>query len=172
MTASIRRALPSDARRVAEVHVETWRAAYRGLLSDSVLAGLSVDGTEERWRERIAKPWGHIHVAERNEQVVGFVACGACEDEDVDHGKVGEIYAVYVQPGEWRRGHGAALAREALKCLREDGFDEVILWVLRGNEQAIRFYEAEGFVADGGSKVKRRADGTEMPVVRYRRSIA
>jgi ribosomal protein S18 acetylase RimI-like enzyme len=59
-----------------------------------------------------------------------------------------------------------------LRCLREDGFDEVILWVLRGNEQAIRFYEAEGFVADGGSKVKRRADGTEMQVVRYRRSIA
>ena len=167
----IRKAGPSDAKQIAVVIVEAWRAAYRGLVPDSTLDDLSVEDFAERWRERIANLWGHIFVAEREGQVVGVVACGSTQDEDVDHDKVGEIHVIYVHPDEWRQGHGSALAGEALRCLREEGFDEVVLWVLRGNERAAKFYEAEGFAADGGSKVKRRADGSEMPVVRYRRSI-
>jgi ribosomal protein S18 acetylase RimI-like enzyme len=60
---------------------------------------------------------------------------------------------------------------KALDRLRKDGFEEAILWVLRGNRQAIAFYERAGFGPDGASKVKRRTDGTELPVVRYRQSI-
>jgi ribosomal protein S18 acetylase RimI-like enzyme len=168
---SIRRAEPSDAKQIAEVLVAAWKAAYRGLVPDSALDGLSVDDSADRWRERIAKPWGTIFIAQRDHRVVGFAAWGSSQDEDVDHDSVGEIYVIYVHPDEWRQGHGSALAGEALRCLQEAGFDEVILWVLRGNERAIRFYEAQGFAADGASKTKRRADGTKMPVLRYRRSV-
>lgn len=172
MSASIRRAAPADARQIAEVIVAAWRAAYRGIFPDSTLHGLSVDDSEKRWSARIAKPLGTILVAEHGGRVIGVAACGRTEDEDADGGKVGEIYVMYVHPDEWRKGHGAALTSEALRGLREQGFDEVSLWVLRGNEQAIRFYEAQGFAADGSTKVKRRADGTEMHVVRYRMRIA
>lgn len=171
MKASIRKAIPSDAKQIAVVIVEAWRAAYRGLLPDSTLDGLSASETAARWAERIAKGRGHIFVAERDGRVMGVMACGSSEDEDSDRARVGEIHVIYVHPDEWRQGHGTALEGEALRCLRKDGFDEVILWVLRGNARAMRFYEAQGFAADGATKVKRRADGTEMPVVRYHRSI-
>jgi ribosomal protein S18 acetylase RimI-like enzyme len=165
---SIRRAESSDAKSIAEVHVAAWRAAYRELLPESVLDNLSVEDSEVRWRERIAKPWGHIFVYEQAHRIVGYAACGVSQDEDIDREKVGEIYVIYVHPDHWREGLGAMLLSKALECLREDGFEQIILWVLSGNHQAIQFYEASGFEVDGASKVKQRADGSEIPVVRYR----
>jgi ribosomal protein S18 acetylase RimI-like enzyme len=152
--------------------VAAWQAAYRGLLPDRVLDGLSIEDSERRWRERIAEPWGYILVLERDGCIVGHAARGNTQDEDVDRQSVGEIYVLYVHPDSWRRGYGSALVDQCLACLRQDGFREVILWVLDRNAQAIGFYEAAGFWADGASRVKHRADGTDMPLIRYRRHIA
>ena len=168
---SVRRAEISDAKGIAAVRVAAWRSAYRGLLPDDALDRLSVEDSERRWKERIEKPWGHIFVAEQGSCIVGFAACGGSQDQDVDRGRVGEVHAIYVHPEEWRQGNGTALLREAIEQLRGDGFEEVILWVLRGNEQAKGFYEAVGFEADGGSRVKQGRDGLERPIVRYRRRI-
>ena len=167
----VRKAGLSDAKGIAVVQVEAWRAAYRDLLPDSVLDGLVVEEAEQRWRERIVNPWGQFFVIEREDEIIGYVACGEKRDEDVDDKKVGEIYAIYVHPEEWGRGHGVMLTEAAIGQLRDDGYEEVILWVLKGNQQAIGFYERVGFEADGGSKVKQRVDGTKMHVVRYRQSI-
>ena len=38
----LREATPADAPALAAVQVASWRAAYRGLMPDGVLAGLSV----------------------------------------------------------------------------------------------------------------------------------
>ncbi len=162
---SIRKASVSDSQGIAQVHVAAWRSAYRGLFADDVLDRLAVDDSERRWRERIVKPWGHIFVVELEYRIVGFAACGRSQDEDID--KVGELYVIYVHPQEWRRGYGEMLLGKAVGRVQRDGFEKVTLWVLRGNEQAIGFYEAAGFVADGASRIKRRADGLEMPLVRY-----
>ena len=54
---AIRRASrePSDdAAGIATTHVASWRAAYRGLLPQSLLDDLSVDRRTEQWREAIA----------------------------------------------------------------------------------------------------------------------
>jgi len=37
-----------------------------------------------------------------------------------------------------------------------------MLWVLRGNARAIRFYEAAGFRLDGGAKVEGEVDELRM----------
>lgn len=168
---SIRRAVPSDAEGIAIVQVAAWQSAYRGLLPDDVLDRLSLDESKRRWQERIAQPWGHVFVAGQADRIVGFAACGYTDDEDVDRESAGEIYVMYVHPEHWRRGHGTALLQEALDRLRSDGFQEAILWVLRGNEPAIAFYERAGFRADGASALKCRTDGSLMPVVRYRQRL-
>ena len=164
----IRRAEQSDAKGIAAVLIAAWQTAYLGLFPQEALNRLSPEDAERRWLERIARPWGHIFVAEQEGHIVGFMACGKSPDEDIDRDKVGELYVLYVHPDKWRQGYGAALLGQATECLREDGFEEMSLWVLRGNERAIRFYEAAGFEADGASKVKQRGDGLEMPLVRYR----
>ena len=37
--------------------------------------------------------------------------------------------------------------------LRTFGFERASLWMLAGNERALRFYRREGWVADGRSKL-------------------
>jgi hypothetical protein len=45
----IRRAVADDARGIAQVHVKSWQAAYRGLLPQSYLDALSVEQREAFW---------------------------------------------------------------------------------------------------------------------------
>lgn len=166
--ARIRRAEPSDAREIAEVHIAAWRWAYRGLLPEATLAQLSVEDIEARWQKRLLGSRREVLVRTQDEKVVGFVGYGPTHDEGADPEAVGEIYVLYVVPQAWRRGHGSALLREAMGRLRGKGHTEVVLWVLHNNEQAIAFYEAAGFGVDGARQVKERADGTRMTVARYR----
>lgn len=163
----IRRAVPADARGIAEIHIAAWEIAYRGLLPDSTLERLSVEEAEVRWRERLGEAWAKVLVLTQDERIVGYVGYGPTRDEAADE-TVGEIYVLYVAPPEWRKGHGRALLRAAVDNLRAQGSQEIILWVLRDNEQAIGFYEAAGFVADGEQQVKKRRDGTRMVIARYR----
>lgn len=45
----IRQAISPDALSVAEIHVESWKYAYRGLLADSILDSLTVESRIKHW---------------------------------------------------------------------------------------------------------------------------
>jgi hypothetical protein len=51
----IRFADPEDARAVAEIHVEAWRAAYAGILPEAFLAALTVSSREAFWEQVLAE---------------------------------------------------------------------------------------------------------------------
>lgn len=164
----IRWAVLADAPALSEIHVRAWQAGYRGLLPDSLLDKLSAAQRLPRWRERLSAETERVLVAELDGQVAGWLVIGPQRDGDLDPQRMGEIYAIYVDPGAWRRGCGKALLARALAELRVQGLAEVTLWVLRSNERARRFYEAQGFVADGASKVEHNRDGVAFDEVRYR----
>jgi GNAT superfamily N-acetyltransferase len=83
---------------------------------------------------------------------------------------LGELLALYVDPGSWGKGIGRRLLVEARARLAGRGFVEAILWVLAGNERAERFYRVDGWRPDGA----RRHDeiwGVTADEVRYRRAL-
>ncbi len=164
----VRWGVPDDAYALAEIHVRAWQAGYRGLLPDTMLDNLSAAERLPRWRERLTAEAERVLVAELDSQVAGWLVIGPQRDGDLDPQRIGEIYAIYVDPGAWRRGCGKALLARALAELRVQGLAEVTLWVLRSNERARRFYEAQGFQADGASKVEHNRDGVAFDEVRYR----
>jgi GNAT superfamily N-acetyltransferase len=164
----LREARPEDARALAELVVTTWQAAYRGLLPDTLLDGLEVQSNEARWRERLADPAITALVCEVEGPVAGFITHGASHDDDAS-AAVGEVYALYVLPEHWGQGYGFALMAAALDGLRARDKAIVTLWTLRGNDRAIRFYERQGFCADGGTKLVTHRSGTLLDEVRYRR---
>jgi GNAT superfamily N-acetyltransferase len=90
---------------VARVHVETWKAAYVGIVPAEVLSGLTVESREAIWRESISRGSPELVVAKENDQVVGFISFGACRDAGVPR-SVAEIWALYVLPDQWSRGVG------------------------------------------------------------------
>lgn len=164
---SIRLAVPADARGIAGVHVEAWRAAYRGLLPDSVLDSLSLAERERIWAELLAAGEETTYVAESGCSVVGFVTVGANRDGDCESPDFGEIHAVYLASEVWRQGLGRTLCEEGLARLRSLGHTVVTVWVLQGNQRARRFYEALGFRTDSATKPCQIPDCDELEV-RYR----
>lgn len=167
----VRWGVPDDAQALAEIHVLAWQVGYRGLLPDSLLDSLAAADRLPRWRVRLAETATRVLVAELDGQTAGWLVIGPQRDEDLDRQRVGEIYAVYIHPDFWRRGCGTALLTRAKAELCARGFSEATLWVLRDNVRAIRFYEAQGFQADGAAKLDVRPDGVRFDEVRYRCSL-
>lgn len=166
-TTLIRTARPDDARAVAEVHVASWRHAYRGLLPDDYLERLSVDDREAMWRQAFADadPMSGAFVAEVDGWVVGFASFGPSRDEDVPE-RTGEVPAIYVDPAVLGTGVGRELFEAATIALRDAGFARATLWVLEANALARRFYEKAGWAWDGTVSTH-LFDCANEPVVRY-----
>ena len=164
----IREAEPKDARAIAEVHVDSWRAAYRGQLTDDYLDGLKVEDRIDQHRRTLEEPradW-RTWVAEDGGRVTGFAVTGPSEDADAQD-KTGEVYAIYLDPEQVGSGLGRALFERAVGDLRERGFTEATLWVLGTNDRARRFYEVAGWKPDG-TETSERVDCEMRPTVRYR----
>ena len=161
----LRDARHTDAHAIAHVLVQTWRAAYLGLLSDDVLAGLSVLEWEQFWSEVLTArpPYTRTVVASRAGAIVGFAATGPplVAADRVDP-TLGDLYALYLAPDFWGRGIGSQLHTAALDRLRFCGFTHAGLWVLDTNERAQRFYHRHGWTDSGRSQLDRGPGGTDL----------
>lgn len=170
----VRRATARDAAAIGAISVAGWRAAYRGLVPDAILDGLSVERRTAGWLRAIdgdaERAPTSVWVAETAEDgVVGFAAAGPGRDESAPPPDgAGEVYAIYVAPHATGRGHGAALLAHAVADLEARGLSPVVLWVFEANEAARRFYAAAGFAPDG-ARFTIDFDGTTVDEVRYRR---
>jgi len=162
-------ARPAVADALARLHIDAWRAAYRGLVPDPYLAQLDYVRRAERFRELLSKEAEDTHLVEIDGEVVGFVTLGLCRDEDLDRETTGEIWGIYLAPSRWRQGIGGELYRYGEQILAARGYREIVLWVFEANGQARRFYEAMGFVLDGAEKTL--DFGVPLKVVRYRKSL-
>jgi len=156
MSAHVREATVADSAGIARVRIETWRAAYRGLVPQEALDRLSIERETilriERWDEHHSHPGSHDLVAVADSEVVGWAFAGPARDPDPP--ATGELYAIYAIAERWSRGVGHALLAEVERRLIADGHEGAYLWVLHGNARAAAFYESHGWHADGGRKVE------------------
>jgi len=165
----LRAAKPDDSLAVARVHVRSWQVGYKGLLPDQYLDQLKA---EERARTYtfgspdLLQP--ATMVAVEQDEICGFVTTAPARDSDAK-GK-GEICALYVDPGHWQRGIGAALITAARSCLAEQGFGAAVLWLLAGNTRGERFYRTDGWIPDGAQKVA-EVWGVSVHEIRYQRLL-
>jgi GNAT superfamily N-acetyltransferase len=168
----IRRASVTDAESLASVHVQSWQAAYRGLLPQAYLDGLAPADRLGRWIEHVRDadwPQEATYVADEADGIVGFVHVGPSRDSDAAGS--GELRSIYVLPQTWSSGVGRQLAATGLESLRGAGFLLATLWVLEGNSRAIRFYEVGGWRHDGAWKTN-HIGGLDIVELRYRRTLS
>jgi GNAT superfamily N-acetyltransferase len=144
-----RTATSLDATQIAQVHVDSWRVAYKDLLPADLLENLSVAQRSRMWDRLLAANSEKtvIYVAESGGLIVGFALAGPARETDQRLNQ-GEIYAIYVDGSAWGSGIGYKLMEASHHFLKQMVFSSMVLWVLDGNEQAIRFYERYGFVRD------------------------
>ena len=142
---SVRPARPADAEAIARVYIETWRAAYAGLLPDRVLLDLSLQRQAISWSRAIdaAGPGQSVLVAEdETAGVVGLGSCGRVQ-RNAPLSFEGEVYALYVDPDHQERGLGRGLLDGLFGALRGGGVGSALIWVLADNPARF-FYEAMG----------------------------
>ena len=97
---------------------------------------------------RVAEPWfdaGSFLLAERDGELVGFCWLKVPADQPQDAPRVGEIYALGVDPSAQGLRLGTALTAAGLDRLREVGVEVVELYTEGDNTVAIRTYTAAGF---------------------------
>lgn len=167
----IRPATLDDALAIAEVHVISWRQAYRGLMPATFLEGLSVEEREALWSDSITKNEPEILVVERDGAVAGFCAFGPCRDPGSMPSDY-EIWAMYLHPAHWSRGLGRELWLASHNRIVEHGAKTVSLWVLADNERAIRFYHAMGFEAETGSGKFLERGSVQLQEVRFTQQLS
>lgn len=184
----VREGTPGDADACAAAHIEGWRTGYRHLLPDEYLDAPEFASRRlEHWR---AWTWADglegaaLFVAEVDGRVVGFVTCGpervqpVCDqlgrtDAQADAAGRAEVYAFYLHPDAWGSGAAAALMVRTRQFLADRGFGEAVLWVLRDNPRARRFYERSGWAATGREMLFEGPQSTTrlaqpLPEVEYR----
>lgn len=149
---------PAEIEGKGYVHWKTWREAYTGMLDQEYLDRQTLEKcvkTAYQWPDSIL-------VAKDGDKVVGFTGYGACRDEDLPG--AGEVVAIYILKEYYGKKVGYALMRAALEKLSD--YPRIALWVLKGNERAIQFYEKCGFRFDGAEKpIKLGKEVTECRMV-------
>jgi GNAT superfamily N-acetyltransferase len=151
----IREATQTDFVGMAKVRVDTWKAAYQGIVPDEFLENLSYPEISDRWKSTYwenSHPGVAVFVAEndRNE-IVGFAICGPEQSQDPIY--YGEIYALYVLPGCQNQGIGRGLFTACVQHLRRTlESDTLLVWVIAENPYR-RFYESSGGIVVRG-KIK------------------
>jgi ribosomal protein S18 acetylase RimI-like enzyme len=155
---SLREAVLEDAGEIARIHVASWRTAYRGLIADAELDGLSVHERTAEWRDRLRLGVETLIAVDAG-AIVGF--CALRRDAEPPAEPV-EIGALYLDPAVLRRGIGSRLMDETLARLRTAGDPAVTLWVLAGNARARAFYVRHGFELTGESDQWHGADEVRM----------
>ena len=162
---AVRAATADDVPAIARIHVDAWRAAYRGQIPDSYLDALSVEERARMWSGALARPAPTKLMV--TEPLTGFCFYGPSRDKEDG---VAEMYALYVQPDCWRQGAGRLLCEHALADARERECAAVSLWVLKTNQRARSFYERMGYAPDSAERTNTRLTRFALQEMRYRKA--
>lgn len=140
---TVRLAVADDAAELADLQIDVWEQAYRGLMPDTVLeerrAGRAA--RVDRWLDNLSTSHATTTVAAGSGGLIGFASVGPHRDPEIEIST--ELWALYTRSEWWGSGVGHDLLAAAL------GDGRAYLWVLRGNDRAVGFYSREGFRGDG-----------------------
>ncbi|MBD5140441.1 MAG: GNAT family N-acetyltransferase [Ruminococcus sp.] len=157
----IRQLLPEDDRlAVSRIYSESWRHAYKGIVPQSFLDGLS----EGDWVKNLDMEGRYSLVAIADGKLIG--TSSYCKSRFEKFAEYGEIISIYFLPEYMGKGYGKKLLAAAVEKLSEMGFRDVFLWVLEENHNARAFYERCGF-SPSGERMTSEIGGKTLAELQY-----
>lgn len=144
------------------VHYKSWHETYANLVDEAYMKKLTLEKCTE-----LAHQWhDNIMIAKDGDKVIGFVGYGAYRGDSLS--EHGEVFAIYVLKEYQGKKVGYDLMNAAFHKL--SAYKKIAVWVLKGNDRAIRFYEQYGFRFDGEhAEISLGTPNTELRMI-YERS--
>ena len=148
-----------DAATLAFIQTESWKAGFKDILSESILARYTqIDKTTAMYQHLLEHKIGNGYLL----KVQGNPHCiawwSAARDEDMPN--YAELICIHSLPNQWRKGYGKKMMNTVLHDIKDAGHSRVMLWVFEDNIRARRFYETLGFTITG--KTKKALEVTEI----------
>jgi hypothetical protein len=122
-----RYAARSDLTALAEINVDTWRAAYRDMMPAAFVDALDDSHALVRLEPIVAASPPRIGVAQIDEKIVAFCRFEPSKEGNVPPQTV-EIFARNVEPTRWRAGVGRFLTERVLADADSRGIATCTLW--------------------------------------------
>ncbi len=155
----IRPATTDDVAAMSFIHSRTWKTAYKEFITKEYLENITDDGWIPIFKRALLKNLHEAAVFELDNRITGCITFGkgrvgqTCTMSNSDTSGIsdfsgcnsGEIISLYVLPEYWQSKQGYELTKYAVERLKQLGFKECYLWVIKGNEHAKRFYRKFGF---------------------------
>ena len=139
---TIRLATREDLPAIAALYLQNHRSAYRGLLSEDYLSGLSTDGCAEKWAAALSRAGERVWAAQEGDSLLGFAA-GL---PDAELPRTWYLESLHVAKTARGRGVGTALIRHAARAAAAEGCERMSVCIVRGNERAGDLYRRLGAV--------------------------
>lgn len=137
-----------DQEQMARIKVDGWKTAYDKLIASQYLNTLDYKKQTERYIRSFREYKDLVFVAVKGEEVLGY-SCFNLTDRDNFFDS--ELVSLYIKPTETRKGIGESLVKETAKELISKGKNNMIVWCLSDNINALNFYKKLG-----GKKVKEK----------------
>lgn len=165
----IRYADIDDAKILGEIHSQSWKVAYKGIVPDEILNNITIKKRQKYFEKALTEGWEEDAIIFNDNKAVGLICIGKCRDIDKE-GSCGEIWGIYLLPEYWNMGIGSELINWGVSELKKRNYDKVTLWVLEDNLNARKFYEKIGFEHDG--TIKEITIGKTLNEYRYVKVVA
>ncbi|RVU54531.1 GNAT family N-acetyltransferase [Anaerosphaera multitolerans] len=135
----IRKAAIEDIKDISRIHALSWKFAYRGIIPQTYLDELKEDFWVTPFEIWLNNNILTVLVMIEESSIIGCTAYGKSRDKSLSDW--GEIISIYLLPEYYNKGYGSKLLESAVQDLKQSGFKNIYLWVLKENLRARYFYE-------------------------------
>lgn len=152
----IRKAAEEDMEILGRVMAVSFRTAFAPFISTETLARCAVEKNCAQLLRGIFEA-GEMHfvVGEIEDKICGELIWTEMEDGV-------EIMAIHSLPESWGSGLGEAMLDFAMEEIADR---KIILWAFAENRRARRFYEKQGFICTGESRISEFDSAIEVKYV-------
>lgn len=148
-----------DITKIANIYVQSWKHAYKNIISEDYLNKLTVD----KWIPYLETNVHTIYLAISDDKYVGIVSFDNAESTKSD---VAKIYSIYVLPEYQNKGIGKILLYEAIKIIKATNFNGASVYVIEQNISAQNFYRKNDFKFTDDYLIENIAD-QQIKLIKY-----
>ena len=131
-----------DQEGMAKIKVDSWQHTYKNIIDQKYLDSLNYEEQTNKYIDSFDEYKSTVLVAEdtNNHKIIGY----ACFSTEVNEFADSELISLYLGLKHTKKGIGTSLFREVTKELKKYNKKTMILWCIKDNKNAIKFYEKLG----------------------------